>query len=556
MASRSEDRPRRRGTSTCSVYLDQEARPDARLLGQRQALGRPEGRRSKAAACCRAIALTNIKGDLRLERLRIGRWNGEAPREVTAEGPGLPPPTASIVYGKSSRSTRRPRSSSLDGRERASRASPGQGRERDPAVAEGRARPGDPRRQPGRHRGSAATLLKVEKGDVLLSVPGVKETLRLPSAMVRSCSRSSRTSRTVAVREQIGRLEMDGLALRGRLVDGASERAGARWPPTGSESASALRPGVSGRIVYRETATTTTRTTTTVTGNVVFQPQMAAVARAGPRAARAAVAEEIVVRRRGRREAGRPGGSREPNVKMAAPLVRLQPAVPVAAPAPMPAQAGVVIVNRFLGVIEEANPQNTSRLPIKPVVPCTCGPATSSRPRSRRSTSRASRSRPRSPTSTFVAARQDQGRRARPRAAATVRLNKTKRERLLTLPRMQKDSPPTHLIRSKNGDYLRGRVVGMDDKKLQVEVRLETKDVPRDRVSRIIWLHADETRPLQEARQAAGRAADGATRVQALRSDGIRLTFLAEHVRRRARSRARATSWAPAGSRSTRSTSS
>ena len=35
----------------------------------------------------------------------------------------------------------------------------------------------------------------------------------------------------------------------------------------------------------------------------------------------------------------------------------------------------------------------------------------------------------------------------------------------------------------------------MDDKTLKVELRLENKDVPRDRISRIIWLHADELDP-------------------------------------------------------------
>ena len=63
---------------------------------------------------------------------------------------------------------------------------------------------------------------------------------------------------------------------------------------------------------------------------------------------------------------------------------------------------------------------------------------------------------------------------------------------------MQKTDPPTHLIRAKSGDYLRGRVTGMDDKTLKVEVRLESKDVPRDRISRIIWLHADELDPTKK----------------------------------------------------------
>ena len=57
----------------------------------------------------------------------------------------------------------------------------------------------------------------------------------------------------------------------------------------------------------------------------------------------------------------------------------------------------------------------------------------------------------------------------------TVRITKPKRERLLMLPRMQKENPPTHLIRSRNGDFLRGRLIKMDDKTLQVEMRLETE---------------------------------------------------------------------------------
>jgi peroxiredoxin len=110
--------------------------------------------------------------------------------------------------------------------------------------------------------------------------------------------------------------------------------------------------------------------------------------------------------------------------------------------------------------------------------------------------------------------------------ANTVHLVKSKRERMLMLPRMQKADPPTHLIRSKNGDYLRGRVLKMDDRVLTVEVRLETKEIPRDRVSRIIWFHPDE---LDESKSdAKPRASGSGARVQALRNDGVRITFVAE----------------------------
>jgi thiol-disulfide isomerase/thioredoxin len=109
-----------------------------------------------------------------------------------------------------------------------------------------------------------------------------------------------------------------------------------------------------------------------------------------------------------------------------------------------------------------------------------------------------------------------------------IRLNKSKRERLLTLPRMQKDSPPTHLIHARNGDYLRGRVVSLDGATLRVEVRLETKDVPRDRIGQIIWLHADELDASRGPAVPAG--GERGLPVLALRSDGDRLTFFAEEL--------------------------
>jgi peroxiredoxin len=67
----------------------------------------------------------------------------------------------------------------------------------------------------------------------------------------------------------------------------------------------------------------------------------------------------------------------------------------------------------------------------------------------------------------------------------------------------------------------------MDDQKLQIEVRLETKEIPRDRISQIIWFHPDE---LSDESPSTNGSATGvtATRVQALRSDGIRLTFFPE----------------------------
>ena len=117
------------------------------------------------------------------------------------------------------------------------------------------------------------------------------------------------------------------------------------------------------------------------------------------------------------------------------------------------------------------------------------------------------------------------------RSQAT-KIDASKRDRLLTLPRMQKDDPPTHLIRSTEGDYLRGRLIELDEKTLTVEVRLETRRLPRDHIATIIWLEKSGEKggsdPAKDT--ASSTTLSAATRVQALRGDGIRLTFLPEKL--------------------------
>lgn len=73
-----------------------------------------------------------------------------------------------------------------------------------------------------------------------------------------------------------------------------------------------------------------------------------------------------------------------------------------------------------------------------------------------------------------------------------IGIPKAKKDRLLMLPRSQRESPPTHLVRSVRGDYLRCRIVSMDENNLDAEVRLEAKRIPRNTIARIIWLHPEE----------------------------------------------------------------
>jgi thiol-disulfide isomerase/thioredoxin len=91
-------------------------------------------------------------------------------------------------------------------------------------------------------------------------------------------------------------------------------------------------------------------------------------------------------------------------------------------------------------------------------------------------------------------------------------------------PRMQRASPPTHLIRSTNGDYLRGRLVAMDDLQLEMEIRLESKTIPRSTVARIIWLHPEAA----AAPVPAVESPPGQIHLQAIDHDGKRLTMFGE----------------------------
>ena len=65
-------------------------------------------------------------------------------------------------------------------------------------------------------------------------------------------------------------------------------------------------------------------------------------------------------------------------------------------------------------------------------------------------------------------------------------------QRLTTLPRSQRDDPPTHLLRLRTEDYLRGRLESIDDDEVVFRVLGQKKRLPRAAVSRIIWLHPEE----------------------------------------------------------------
>lgn len=118
-------------------------------------------------------------------------------------------------------------------------------------------------------------------------------------------------------------------------------------------------------------------------------------------------------------------------------------------------------------------------------------------------------------------------------AVESQTVDRVRAERMLMLPRSQRAAPPTHLVRLRDGDYLRGRLVRLDDKTLVLEVRGEVKKLPRGAVARIIWLHPEEDEPQDREPDAGGEdeepAATAGLLVQGV-ARGRRVTLVAEHV--------------------------
>jgi thiol-disulfide isomerase/thioredoxin len=441
------------------------------------------------------LCLKNTKGDVRLEQVRITRWNGLAPRDVDEEKPRIVRKDGSVVYGRLADYD--PKAKRFTLRDGATETVVGQ-----EAIAEVVLSPSATDAKPSTGTADGTTLgvlcrdgsrltgrlMRLEDTHLTLTCPGAKEPLRLPVADLRSMTvlQSGQGPRPEPVAGRPGRLEMEGVHLKGKLVQGDPQPGASclLWHPDLGLNASPLVHGLSGRIVYREPP----------------QPRPATPQFRGPMVRQAG---GVVIQQMGRRGVV--------IRRMVGPNGRIIQQQIVAAPGPYNApqgHGGNLTQLPFTGKRSlqlrsgEVISGEVIRMDEKGVLFKT-------------------------PYSNAILVAHD-----KIKAVELIAmhhspwLDQSKRDRLLTLPRMQKDSPPTHLICSKNGDFLRGRIIEMDETRLKVEVRLATREIPRDRVAQIIWLHPDELTGRKI--EAAPVHHDAADRVQAVRADGNRLTFVAE----------------------------
>jgi len=123
----------------------------------------------------------------------------------------------------------------------------------------------------------------------------------------------------------------------------------------------------------------------------------------------------------------------------------------------------------------------------------------------------------------------------------TDAMEKGSRKRLLTLPRSQRNNPPTHLVVSREGDAIRGKLSSMDVDEITLEVRGEDRVIQMKNVAEIIWLHdAPEILPtgqetsskaaIVETERTAGKAESSDLMCQALDSSGTRISIVPERI--------------------------
>ena len=122
----------------------------------------------------------------------------------------------------------------------------------------------------------------------------------------------------------------------------------------------------------------------------------------------------------------------------------------------------------------------------------------------------------------------------------TDTMEKAGRKRLLTLPRSQRNNPPTHLVVSREGDAIRGQLLSMDVDSITLQVRGEERKIQMKSVAEIIWLQdAPEIvppgkkptpEPSAEVKLDGEKNSKGDLVCQALDSSGTRVSIAPERV--------------------------
>ncbi|MCY2963820.1 MAG: TlpA disulfide reductase family protein [Planctomycetota bacterium] len=441
------------------LYLDQ---PQGRLLVQ-SADGRALADLQvvpKDTTVFGGLQIAKKFGDLRLEQIRVSPWNGQIPQKVPAGGSRFHGKNGDITYDRLI-------AFDADRREFVVEREGVEAR-----VAEATVQDVVFAQQPEKRRAMrvlwsngqrfSGEFLRVEEGKLWLSCPGIEEEIPTPLADLWILSGLGSPTATQPPNHEepnqpVGRLEIEGTALRGQIAE--SQFAEARcleWHPVSSWTASPLRPGVAGRILYRE-----------------FTP---ATSTAPPRWNWG--------------EPKNPGGNGPTHIANASSHTpRTKPLLRTIFGDAFPCdtltvdEAGVT----FQSGATDATFLRHDQIHILEIQP----------------------------------------------SQSPARISNAKWERLLTVPRNMRVDPPTHVVQSIDRDYLRGRLIGVTDQEIDIEIRQSSKRLPRENVTRIIWVRSDDVdSPTDPTPPDPAHNADPSDRtlVQVVFPEQRRMTFNVEQL--------------------------
>ena len=413
------------------------------------------------------IQLINRSGDVRLESLRIGRWNGELPRKAELDKSRIHGSDGTIEYGSLMSYDAETHEFVVGDETNSKRIA--EDLVHDVFLSQA------PELAPRSLRAVflsgtkiSGDLVRIEDGMAILKSPGIQESITVPLDQLQALVVLAPKSDPPELPERRGRLETMGTRLHGCLVNSRNDATQCLvWQPARSSTASPLKSGISAQIVYRDPPPQPTPQPISQQQQQMLQARVR-VARPGGLVGQI---QDIFMDGDQQKAGGKKSKKAEPVLHL-----RTGDKIPC-----------TVIGVDERGVTLESNVSDAKFVPHDQIQ--------------------------------ALELISD---------APPVEIKTLKKQRLLTLPRMQRDNPPTHLVRSIDGDYLRGRIVSMDEAQMQIELRLEAQIVRRDRIARIIWLHPETTSADEKTAEAT--IPGDARRIQALRSDGNRLTFIPENV--------------------------
>ncbi len=420
------------------------------------------------------VRLDNRSGNVQLESLRIGRWNGVPPQKAELNKPRICANDGSITYGSLTSFVVDNREFVIDDNGTIQRIS--EDRFHDCFLSQS---------SDVAPRGLRAVFLSGMKvsGDlirvldqaVVLKCPGIRESVTVSFETLQSIVGLAPRSEPTKMQQLPGRFEMTGVRLHGCLVDGTEgETRCLVWHPDHSSQSSPLRGGISARIVYRDPPVAPPK--------VSLQQAQLKVLNARVRAVRVNnnIGQDP--------EMGADGDgkkTKKKNFKGASSVLHLRTGDTIPCTVQSIDERGVT----FASTVTDATFAPNDRVQAVELIA----------------------------------------------NALSQTIDSQKRKRLLTLPRMQRDNPPTHLVRSVDGDYLRGRLVSLDAEQLQIELRLESKIVRRERIVRIIWMHPELLEAASKSVDSV--ATDDDNRIQAIpgntngsATDVNRLTFVPQQL--------------------------